>query len=494
MSGLKKILSILLCAILVSSGLASTTAFTISPLTSQATVTSVGQTAIHYTITNNSLGTISGVSVNESTGSSGVDLTLTNNNCTGATLTSSGTCSFDIAASGNVQNRDFTLQPQVCGFNRLLCSNPATSVGVSLIRHPLPVRLYEIVFPLNISSEYLVGINIANTSDIIRTPISEPNSDGVIAISKNGSKIYVAHQKPDSTYVLLTFNASASHLTESGSTVALSFQGKNLNLPGNMALTKDGRTIYITDRGYNGLGYPVYKVNLSNGAVTGISDSTTDNLVRELRGIALSPDDTTVYVSNSTQQGSDSTCKIFQFPNSASTTSINTVSAVTDLDAINSLFLSSDGSELYVGGQSSTSNFAATIKQYSIDQGFTLSNTFLPTPRLYGNILGAALSPDNSSIYAVALNGSAFYLYDINTANMTAGTGSNIPYNILGFRANFPYIAIAPNNSYIGLLNYGSGGNLTGLFPPSSPDVVTIVNPAPLGSTMISNTIANFIG
>lgn len=489
MLGHKKFLPCLLYVIFTSSSLASTTAFTINSLTSQATVSSVGQTSVHYTITSNATGSIPNISVNQSQGSSGRDLSLSNDNCSGVTLTpNSNSCSFDISVNGNSQTSGFSLQPWVCGFNGMLCSQPASSTSISLIEHRLPLRIYEIVFtPYTANEEYLVGINIANTSDVIRAPISAPTADGALVTSPDGSKIYVTHKNPDNSYSILIFSVTTNSLTELPTSYALSYQGENLNSPGQIAITPDGSTLYITDYLYSGSGYPVFKVDLNSGTVTGLSDATTGNLIQSPRSLAISPDGITVYMSNSIPSGDDPTCKIFQFTNSTSTNSINTV-LTTNLDAISTIFISSDGSKLYVGGQIPTGNFPAALSQYNITQGLTLENTFTPTPAGNGNIVGAALSPDNAIIYTVAYNNDDFYLYKINTANMTAATGMSYPKHIYPFQGNFNFIAWSPDNSTIAILNYGSDGNLTSLFPPSSPDSVTTANPAPSGGTLISST------
>lgn len=472
-------------------------AFTITPLMTSATVKSIGQTSVRYTITNEASASIPNLSITPSWNSSGVGLSLSNDNCSGSTLGAGQTCTFDITIPGENQPSSFTLQPKVCGFSEQLCAQAATTFPVTVIQHTLPTRIYEVIFPAGTATEKLVGINTADSNDIIRATIANPKTDGPLVVSPDGSKVYMIHSNGDSTFSLLVFDVTATTLTQSSTSYSIAYNDKNLNAAaGQIAITPDGNTLYITDSGYTGTGYPVYRIDLSSSdtstAVTGISDATTGGVALNPKGIVISSDGKTVYFANS----SSDTNNIFSFANSASTTSVSTIVHATDLTTIRILLMSSDGSTIYAGGQISSDVFEAVIEKYNVTNNFSIASTFSPAPDDNGNAFSAALSPDNTKIYSIVQNASegVFYLYTITTTSMTAPTGATYPYNIAFPLQNFNYITITPDGSTVAILNYGTDGNSTGLFNPASPSNVTTVNPAGSGLTMYSYTWGSFSG
>lgn len=498
MFNIKKLISTLLLTGITSTAFAIAlggTAFSITPTTTTTTVQSVGQSAVQYTVTNNATASIPNLSITPSYNSSGVNLTLNNDNCSGETLGTGQSCTFDITIPGSNQPSSFTIRPMVCGFSGHICSQAATTFSVSVVQHTLPLRVYEAIFKIgNEITEQLVGINIADTSDVIRATIQDPTSDdGPLVVSPDGSKVYMTHKNSDNSYSLLVFDVAANSLTQTQTSYSLSYEGQSLSTPGQLAITPNGNTLYITNTGYSGTGYPVYKVDLTDpdntSAVTGLSDDTTGGVAQNLKGIVISPDGQTVYVANAFSD----TNNILSFSTSSSTTSISNIAHQTDLTSIVSLLLSSDGSTLYVAGQSPDGDLPATIKQYNIANSFSTDNTFVPTPAANGNIVGAALSPDNDTLYSTVNNGGTIYLTSINTADMTSNSSSTFP-NSVSFFGNYNYVAYAPDGSKVALLNYGSSGNLTALFAPSTPSDVTTVNPSSDGSTVYSRTWGAFIG
>ena len=467
------------------------TAFSATQLTTNATDESIGQTSVQYTVTNNATKNIPNISIAPNWNSSAGGLSLSNDTCSGQTLTPAQSCTFDVAIPGRNQPSSFTLQPKVCGFNGNLCSQAASTFPVSVVQHTLPVRVYEVIFPSDISTEKLVGINIANTSDIIQATVPTPtNTDGPLAISPDGSKVYMSHSNGDGTYSLLVFTVTTHSLSLTDVSYALSYSGHNLSAPGQIAITPDGNTLYITDYGYSGTGYPVYRIDLTNPnystAVTGISDDTDDMAISP-KGIVVSSDGKTVYLANSSSTPNN----IFSFPNSSTTTSLSTIAHETDLTAISALLISSDNSTLYAAGQSSATSLPAVIEQYNIADNFSVENTFSPTPDDNGSISSATLSPDNTSIYTI-VNNSDYLLYSVNTATMTAPAGTTFPYHTVMGVNNHPSIAYSPDGSAVSILNYGASGNLTALFNPSTPSSVTTVNPA-ISGTMYTHTWGSFI-
>lgn len=497
MFNLKKFMPALMLLGLSSAASAASlglTAFSVVPLATNTTLSSVGETSVQYTVTNNASRSIPNISIAPNWSSSGVGLSLTHDTCSGETLASSESCTFDVAISGEHQSSSFTIRPKVCGFNGNICSQSASPVSVSLVQHPLPVRVYEVIFPQGSSTEQLVGINIADTSDVIRATLENPSRDGLLTMSPDGSKVYMIHQNQDgATYSALVFDVTATSLTQTETSYSLSYEGHESGSPGQIAITPDGNTLYLTNTTYYDSGYPVYRIDLTNpdatAAVTGISDDTTGNVVHEPKGIVISPDGETVYVSN----GNSPPYDIFSFPNASTTTSLSTIVRETNLLAIRVLLMSSDGSTLYAAGQSSAENDPAAIEQYNIADNVSLENTFVPTPNANGIIISAALSPDNTNIYSI-VQGNDFLLYSIDTASMTAPSGETYPYHLVFGTYNFNYLSYSPSGSAVSILNYGDAGHLTALFNPDSPDNVTTVNPAGEGYTMYSNTWGSFIG
>lgn len=379
------------------------TAFSVVPFTTSTTVQSIGQTSIKYTVTNNASANMTNVSISPNWSSSGVGLSLSNDTCSGHTLSPHSSCTFDVVILGQNQPSSFTIRPKVCGFSGQICSQATSTTSVTVLNRSLPLRAYEVIFSM--TAEELVGINIHNTRDIIWASITNPSGsgDGPLVISPDGSRVYMLYKNQinDETYdyKLLVFEVTATGLTQLEGTYSL-----GTVLIGQMVITPDGHTLYLTNRGYSGSGYPVYRIDLTNpnhaSAVTGISDGTTDGLIAAPKGIVVSPDGATVYVGNS----ASGINKIFSFSNSSTTEQITTVAQTTDLSAISALLISSDGSELYAAGQRASDSVPA-IKKYDISDGYS-TTTFAPSSGS-GSVLSFALSPDNTKIYSIFSAGPA---------------------------------------------------------------------------------------
>jgi 6-phosphogluconolactonase (cycloisomerase 2 family) len=495
---LKKLMQAIILGSMMSFSFATPqgiTAFSITPLTAHTTVQSTGETSVQYTITNNATASIPNLSITPGWNSTGVNLSLSNDYCSGQTLVQGGSCTFNISIPGENQPNSFSIQPKVCGFNGMLCSQAANVFSVFVLSRSLPIRIYEVIFPFNSSSEQLIGINIDNTSDVIRASLTDPIQDGPLAISPDGSKVYMTHNNGDNTYGLLVFDVTANSLTQAETSYALSYNNNNLSSPGQIAIAPDGKTAYITDAGFSGIGYPLYKVDLSSStsstAVIGITDETTGHIAINPRSLVISPDGATVYFSNAYSDFSH----IFSFSNSSSTTSVSTIALATDLTSIRQLLISSDGSTLYAAGQSNAATFPAVIEQYDIANDFSLEHTFSPDLDINGNTSSVALSPDNREIYAIVTQSGTYYLYAIHTSSMTAPSGGRLfPYNIVSFQLqNLPYTAYSSDGLTVSITNYGPLGNLTALFNPNTPDEVTTVNPTSDVLSMYSFTWGSFI-
>jgi len=486
MFNFKKILQLSMLLSLSSIAFA-TTAFSITPLTTQTTIQSNSEGAIRYTITNNATRSIPNLSVTPAWSSSGTNLSLANDNCTGQTLASGGSCTFDVSIPGANQPSSFEIRPKVCGFNGQLCSMPVNTTTVSIIQNTLPTRIYEVLFNAARDTEKLVGININDTSDILEAYITDnPSTDGPVAISPDGSKVYMTHQNADNTFSLLVFDVTSSSLTQSDTSYTLSYDGNNLKIPKQIAITPNGQTSFITD--YSGTrAYPVYKIDLSSSnpstAVSGITDTTGD--LTGAQSIVISPDGQTVYVGNAAVSND-----IYSF--SVDSTTISTLDRTTNLSSLKVLLISSDDSTLYATGQLSSGGFPPAIEKLDITNNFNLDATYSGSGN--GNIHSAALSPDNLKILAVANPGGQFTLYPITTSTMTlASDATTIPTGVVFPLSNFPYVAYAPDGSIAALTNYGNSGNLTALFNPSTPDDVSTVNPGGSGTTLYSYTFGRFI-
>ncbi len=473
-------------------------AFSIVPFSTNTTVESVGQTSVLYTVTNNATVNIPNVSVVPNWNSAGTGLSLSNDTCSGQILApgSAHSCSFDVVISGANQPSTFTIQPKVCGFNGQVCSQAISTASVNVIQHPLPLRVYEVISNLANTSQELVGINTVNTSDVIRADLQNPSgANGPLAISPNGQTVYMSYKSEDDTYRVLVFNVTANSLTQSGASYSLTYEGNSLINPGQMIITPDGNTLYITNQGDPNPEYPIYRIDLSNpnysAAVSGISDGT-GGLAGVLKAMVVSPDGKTVYVSNAYPSGPREFNYIFSFPNSSTTTSLSTIAKETDLTTIPALLISSDGRFLYATGQLPDEFLPAAIEQFDIQHDFELNNTFNPAPTTNGIISIAALSPNGTNIYSIGNPDSSFLLYSINTTNMSF-ISTVYPYHSIFGVGNYNYLSYSPDGSVVCILNYGASGNLTALFNPNSPSSVTTVNPASGDTSMYSHTWGNFI-
>lgn len=421
MSGLKKILFGILFLAIPSIGLSSplgTTTFTITPSTTNVTLSDQGETSLLYTVTNATENqTIPLLSIRPDFQSTGKNLTVIQNSdsCSGTTLHPHASCTFRILIQGSNQPFIFTLTPKVCGFNGSTCSYMGTApVTVTVNKTSFPTRAYEIVYPslkLNLPIPELLGFNIANTEDVITHffdtgfVINSPNN---IAVSSDGKTIYVAGYKanPAKMTVPSSDQAKIEVLEVSNNALVLkrSIVIGNIGSPVlGLALSPDNKTLFVTShegvlskkhRKIKGVveGF-IYRVNTVTNAVTLLNDP--DNIVvnDQPSQIVISPNGNTVYVSTSQNY-------IYAFD--ATANSVTTANEISIPSKAIGMAIDPAGNTLYISNNEGSD---AEISVLSVNGTSGFLNRIINLGSICTNAGGITVSADGATVYVAIRSG-----------------------------------------------------------------------------------------
>jgi len=419
----KKIAAVMMIGV-ASHGFASdtsTTTFDISPAVTAITLSSDGSTSVLYTITNNwqSPASIPGISVTPGYDTAGQNLSIqsSTDTCDGATLAPRATCTFRVIIPGANQPSSFTLNPRVCGFYGATCSYAQLQpVAVSVYTPLFPTRAYE-QLDTSGTGYQLVGINVANTSDIIRTSLSAfiSSNTGAVAVSNDGSTVYVAGNTVSGP-VIQVYTVSASSLTLS-KTINLTSTTDSFDFA--MALTPDSTKLFIAAKNTtNSNKSNIYSVKTSSGSVTTLASNVS--LLVGTNSVVASPDGTTVYISTNYPSGSGGT-GILAFSTTATSVSssdfMSGISPALPSDDHPALAMDPGANILYVANKA-----AATLYQITVS-GTTGSVDYYDIP------IGDATSTSNPKGMAVSADGSTVYVTRNNDNKVTSLNAANNNFN-----------------------------------------------------------------
>jgi YVTN family beta-propeller protein len=395
---------------------------TIAPSATQATVRSDSQTTVTYTVTNNANAAVNQISINPTSGTTGQagGISLTANNCAGATLASGGQCTFGVVIQGANQPSTFIVRPSVCFFNSRLCSQSTQenilTITVVAINHAL--RAY-MGMRSGAYINQILPVEVSNNS--VGTP-GPGFSFGIlipsgVALSADGETLYVANQGDQSLKVVdvsgavPTITASISvgttpagiAITPDGNTAYVANEGSNnvsvvnlqtnvvtttisggFTLPVGVAVSPDGNKVYVT----NLLGNTVTVINTANNTITG-----SINVGAVPLGVAFNPSGTKAYVANNT----DDTVSVID-------TSTDTVTSTITNGGTGFIVFSPDGSRAYVTSELDGSLVVINAATNAIQ---SIVSDIGAAP------LGISITPDGSKIYVTNNSGTTLTILDV---------------------------------------------------------------------------------
>ncbi|MBV8947491.1 MAG: beta-propeller fold lactonase family protein, partial [Solirubrobacterales bacterium] len=170
-------------------------------------------------------------------------------------------------------------------------------------------------------------------------------------------------------------------------------------VPAGIAVSPDGKSVYVTNSGANGAGgVSQYDVG-PGGALTPKAVPTVAAGVVPA-GIAVSPDGKSVYVANSGANGAGGVSQYDVGPGGALTP--KAAPTVAGGNGPYGIAVSPDGHSVYVTNQ--YANGADGISQYDVGPGGALSPKAAPTVAAGNGPAGIAVTPDGKSVYVTNFN------------------------------------------------------------------------------------------
>lgn len=242
----------------------------------------------------------------------------------------------------------------------------------------------------NYSGNTISLIDVANDTELITMPAGTAPQNSVF--TSDGSIIYVMASADNSVLVVDAISYTITDTIPVGA------------FPIGAAMTPDGTTLYVADGAFG-----TNKVRVISTATNTVVDSIT--VGDTPAGVSITPDGSMLYVANS---GGNSVSVI--------STATNTVIAtITDAGATpNLMAMHPDGTELYVSG---FDNFVAVVS--------TATNTVIDSIPGVEFVLGLAITPDGSKLYA--LTPFAGSVIEMNTATHSVTTTFSMTFpNAIG--------------------------------------------------------------
>ena len=305
--------------------------------------------------------------------------------------------------------------------------NPVISYSIPVgtgFSYPKPASI--VISPDN-TKAYVANYG-ANTIDVINTKtntitntISTDNTPWGLAISSNGTKLYVS-----------TFSNFVDVINTSTNTLLLSIpvNGSSYSL----ALSPDNSKLYVTDY----LLASVSVINTSTNIVT-----NTISVGNNPTSVAVSPDGNKLYVVN---YGSNSVSVI----NTSTYSIIKTISISNGPWAV---VASLDGSKIYVGNNNSATVSIISTSNYEIINTINISSNSQYNPSLNA----IALSPDDGNLYVSTLfpqvSGAGSTISVIDTFYGVITSSIVVSNNYLDSLC----IAVSPNGRKVYVGNFWSG-------------------------------------
>jgi len=287
-----------------------------------------------------------------------------------------------------------------------------------------------------------VSVIDTSTNTVVGNPIPVGNYPYGVAISPDGTKVYVANSDNPGTVSVIDTVATSPTYNTVIKTVTVG------QYPYGVAVSPDGKKVYVTE------GYDPGQVSVIDTVTNQVA--ATINVGKLPTGIAATPDGTKIYVAN----GGSGT--VFVIDTVATSPTYNTViKTVTVGSAPQGVAVSPDGKKVYVTTGSSPGNV------YVID---TATNQVTATVPVGNYPNGVTVTPDGTKVYAANSNyGHSGTVSVIDTTS----TPNTVTYTITV--GSLPYgVAVTPDGTKIYVANVVS--NSVSVIDVASNTVKTSVN------------------
>ena len=259
-----------------------------------------------------------------------------------------------------------------------------TSVTATITATPMSVAYAYIT---NQQSNNVSVINLATNTVITNIPVGKAPTG--VTISPNGKYAYITNQNDNTVSVISTAT----------NTVVSTFAVHNFS-PTGIAISLDGSKAYVAD---------------DNSNLLSVTDLSTGNLITTVGvggyplGVAISPDGSTVYVTNS----SNSVSVVKTATNSVLTTILVSKGPY-------GVVISPDGNTLYV-----TNYSANTVSVIN-----TATNKVTATIAVGSDPTGIAISPDGSTVYVTNQNDNSVSVINTTTNTVSAIAVNSDPFGV----------------------------------------------------------------
>ncbi len=268
-------------------------------------------------------------------------------------------------------------------------------------------------FITNLNSNTVSVINTGNNNVTATVPVGT-NPMGV-AVSPDGARTYVTNTKYGDRGTVSVIDTAINKVT---ATVDIGYKYS----PCGIAITQDGKKLYVADRDVKG----VSVIDTSTNTVTATVPVGTNPL-----GVAIIPDGTKVYVTN-------------RYSNNVSVidTTTNTVIATVKVEL---------GPCGVTGNQNGTKLYVANCESNTISVINTSSNTVTSTVPVGKWPMGIAVNPDGKVVYVANEGSNDVSVIDTETKTViaTVKVGKN-PYGI----------SVTPDGTRAYVANSGDNDNL----------------------------------
>jgi YVTN family beta-propeller protein len=290
-----------------------------------------------------------------------------------------------------------------------------------------------------------VSVIDTETDTVVGSPIPVASNPRGVAVTSDGSKVYVAGGGTVSVIDTATNTVVGSPITVGGN-------------PQGVAVTPDGRKVYVA-RSISDFGNSVSVIDAPPNTVATITVGSFPF------GVAVTPDGSKVYVANS----ADNTVSVIDTATDTVVTTIPVGGAFPNAASPKGVAVSPDGSKVYVvnAGQFAGNGTVQVIA--------TATNTVVTTITSVGtNLVGVAVTPDGSKVYVTDASAISRVLVIDTTTNTVV---TSIPVGSIPIG-----VAVTPDGSKVFVANQSS--NTVSVIATATNTVIG--SPITVGNTPIA--------